>query len=159
MIGVSQADAWLQWQVLKLQIHLFEFYGVPTATLHAAKVNPCTLVPKPPIRNTDGRRGKGDGASLTLQKAKSLKFKSTSCNGRSIWWCCCSPAKRHGCLCCTGAVYCCIATVCCGFCCAAAGSSKDFSRNAQRRYIFPFCGGRIAEAAAAAAAALRRQRG
>lgn len=33
----SQADAWLHWQVLKLQIQLFEFYGAPTETLYAAK--------------------------------------------------------------------------------------------------------------------------
>ncbi|KAL8425193.1 hypothetical protein Efla_004268 [Eimeria flavescens] len=37
IIACPDADAWLQWQALKLQTHLYEFYGAPTATLHAAK--------------------------------------------------------------------------------------------------------------------------
>ncbi|KAL8434686.1 hypothetical protein ACSSS7_003003 [Eimeria intestinalis] len=37
LIASPEADAWLRWQALKLQIHLYEFYGAPTAVLNAAK--------------------------------------------------------------------------------------------------------------------------
>ncbi|XP_026189673.1 uncharacterized protein LOC34621405 [Cyclospora cayetanensis] len=37
VLSNSDADVWLRWQVLKLQIHLCEFYGASTETLYAAR--------------------------------------------------------------------------------------------------------------------------
>ncbi|OEH80420.1 prpf39 related protein [Cyclospora cayetanensis] len=37
VLSNSDADVWLRWQVLKLQIHLCEFYGASTETLYATR--------------------------------------------------------------------------------------------------------------------------
>lgn len=37
VLSNPDSDVWLRWQVLKLQIHLYEFYAAPTETLFAAK--------------------------------------------------------------------------------------------------------------------------